>query len=152
MAEKRLTGGCQCGAVRYSIPVPTSGVHYCHCRMCQKAVGNVFAALAPVPQGTVIWTRGKPTNFQSSTSAYRGFCEKCGTPLTFEYIGGKRINLTIGSLDDPGAVTPEVHYGTEAQVKWLCISDGLKHEATDEAELKKNYPGYQSFQHPDQDT
>jgi hypothetical protein len=149
---KRLSGGCQCGAVRYSIPVPTTGVHYCHCRMCQKAVGNLFAALAPVPTAAVIWTRGGPSVFRSSTAATRGFCAACGTPLTFAYIGGKHTNFTIGSLDDPNAVAPEVHYGVEAQVKWLCIADALKREATDAAALPRRYPDYVSYQHPDRDT
>ena len=42
-----MTGGCQCGAVRYALfDAPESTV--CHCRMCQKAVGGPFAALSKV--------------------------------------------------------------------------------------------------------
>lgn len=40
-----ITGGCQCGAVRYAIDGPLNNPHICHCRMCQKAFGNYFAAL-----------------------------------------------------------------------------------------------------------
>ena len=40
-----ITGGCQCGAVRYRITAPLENPHICHCRMCQKAFGNYFAAL-----------------------------------------------------------------------------------------------------------
>ncbi|MBL8645588.1 MAG: GFA family protein [Rhodospirillaceae bacterium] len=149
---KRLSGGCQCGAVRYSIPTPTEGVHLCHCRMCQKAVGNVFAALAPVPLKTVRWTRGKPKYFRSSTDVDRGYCPKCGTPLTFRYRDGQRINFTIGSLDDPEAVTPTIHYGTESRVTWLRLSDRWPHEPTDVKALKKRFPKFKSFQHPDRDT
>lgn len=151
-AAKRLSGGCQCGAVRYSIPVPKEGVHLCHCRMCQKAVGNAFAALAPVPMKTVKWTRGKPKYFRSSSEVDRGFCPTCGTPLTFRYRDGQRLNLTIGSLDTPEAVTPTVHYGTESWVAWLRLKDGLPHEATDMAALKKRFPRFKSHQHPDHDT
>jgi hypothetical protein len=43
-----LTGGCQCGAVRYALTAMPEGAHFCHCRMCQKAVGGPFAALVPV--------------------------------------------------------------------------------------------------------
>lgn len=39
------TGGCQCGAVRYALYAAPEG-SVCHCRMCQKAVGGPFAALA----------------------------------------------------------------------------------------------------------
>ena len=51
MAEAREalhTGGCQCGAVRYAAYAPLNHSHFWHCRMCQKAVGNLFAALAGV--------------------------------------------------------------------------------------------------------
>ena len=40
----RLTGGCQCGAVRYALLAAPSEPHLCHCRMCQKAFGSYFAA------------------------------------------------------------------------------------------------------------
>jgi hypothetical protein len=149
---KRLSGGCQCGAVRYSIPRPQQWVHYCHCRMCQKAVGNVFAALAPVPVSAIVWTRGKPKIFKSSSAARRGFCPTCGTPLTFAYIGSKHLNVTIGSLDDPSAVAPDRHVGTEAQVNWLRIDDDLPKSGTDKALLKRHFPKFKNFQHPDHDT
>jgi hypothetical protein len=44
-----LTGGRQCGAVRYALSALPEDAHFCHCRMCQKAVGGPFAALAGVP-------------------------------------------------------------------------------------------------------
>ena len=37
-----LTGGCQCGRVRYALSVVPDDVSVCHCRMCQKAVGGPF--------------------------------------------------------------------------------------------------------------
>jgi len=83
--EAVLTGGCQCGAVRYALYTRPEGTHLCHCRMCQKAVGGPFAALAPVRLKDFAWTRGKPGVFQSSSIALREFCPSCGTPLTFRY-------------------------------------------------------------------
>ena len=56
----RLTGGCQCGAVRYQLHSSPTKPHLCHCRMCQKAFGSYFAALALVPDGDLEWTRGRP--------------------------------------------------------------------------------------------
>ena len=43
MTAFRLTGGCQCGAVRYCLHEPPADPHICHCRMCQKAFGSFFA-------------------------------------------------------------------------------------------------------------
>ena len=39
----RLTGGCLFNAIRYECTEPPCDVHYCHCRLCQRAFGNVFA-------------------------------------------------------------------------------------------------------------
>ena len=48
------TGGCQCGAVRYAFYAPLENAHVCHCRMCQRATGGVFAALAGAVAGQLL--------------------------------------------------------------------------------------------------
>ena len=125
-----ITGGCQCGAVRYAFEGPLTGASLCHCRMCQRAVGNVFAALVGGPRARLAWTSGGPAFFKSSTVATRGFCSACGTPLTFEYDAADRVSVTIGSLDDPELAPIEAHYGVESRVSWLKLCDGLPAEAT----------------------
>jgi hypothetical protein len=113
-----LTGGCQCGAVRYALAEqPESTV--CHCRMCQKAVGGPFAALSKVTLRNFIWTRGLPASFRSSSSAERHFFAACGTPLTFQRLGGDAIEVTTGSLDAPALVPPTTNFGTEARLPWI---------------------------------
>jgi hypothetical protein len=125
-----LTGGCQCGAVRYALHMQPVGAHYCHCRMCQRAVGNVFAALAPALKEKIEWTTRPPDFFRSSSAAQRGYCSKCGTPLTFAYDQSKWMCVTIGSLDVPEKVPPTKHYGIESQVHWLNLNDVLPREET----------------------
>lgn len=95
-----VTGGCQCGAVRYRATAMLDNAHLCHCRMCQKATGGLFAALVAAPNDALSWTRGTPATFRSSAHVDRGFCAACGTPLFYRGDTG-RTNLTIGSLDDP---------------------------------------------------
>ena len=46
MGENGLTGGCQCGAVRYRLDAPPNDANICHCRMCQKATGSPYGAFA----------------------------------------------------------------------------------------------------------
>jgi hypothetical protein len=132
-----MTGGCQCGAVRYALAMKPVGTHFCHCRMCQRAVGNVFATLAPVHKDQIRWTTGAPALFRSSSAATRGFCAKCGTPLSFAYDKSKWICVTVGSLDDPSQARPGVHYGIESQVHWLHLHEELpREETTVNAEMK----------------
>jgi hypothetical protein len=150
--EALLTGGCQCGGVRYALYAMPEGAHLCHCRMCQKAVGGLFAALAPVRLRDFAWTRARPTTFRSSSVAARDFCAKCGTPLTFRYLGKDWIEVTIGSLDRPADVPPELHYGVESRLAWLGGLNTLPARVTGGGVLPENLAKMASFQHPDHDT
>ncbi len=128
-----VTGGCQCGAVRYQADAPPIRPSLCHCRMCQKAYGNVFGALVSFPADRFRFTAGKPKDYRSSKIAVRGFCATCGTPLTFAYDAEpEQIAVTIGSLDHPEIAPPEVHWGVESWVSWLRMEDGLPRRRTDE--------------------
>jgi hypothetical protein len=113
-----LTGGCQCGAVRYALYAEPDSADICHCRMCQKAVGNLFMATAGVARQDFAWTKGAPATWQSSQIAERGFCAACGTPLSFRYLARERISVTTGSLDQPARARPTAQLGIESRVPW----------------------------------
>ena len=131
--EPMATGGCQCGAVRYALYVAPQNSHLCHCRMCQRATGGLFAALAGAPKGEFAWTKGKPAVFASSNLASRAYCRDCGTPLSFSYnLPEARFYVTIGSLDDPNAAPIAIQYGTESRISWVKFPEDLPSEATGE--------------------
>jgi hypothetical protein len=144
--EPTMTGGCQCGAVRYALfETPESTV--CHCRMCQKAVGGLFAALSKVPTARFAWTRGEPSSFQSSSAAERHFCSACGTPLTFHFLDGDAIEVTTGSLDHPAAVPMTKNFGTESRVPWIgLVAPGQVPDSTTAETASREVV---SRQHPD---
>jgi hypothetical protein len=129
-----LRGGCQCGSVRYLAHVESDEAYYCHCRMCQKAFGNLFGVFFDVPKGSLRWEGREPAYFRSSKIARRGFCRECGTPLTFEYLGSEKIDLTVGSLDEPGRLRPVEHYGFEGCVRPFFTDDGLPRSRTEDSE------------------
>jgi hypothetical protein len=114
-----LTGGCQCGAVRYALYAEPSAADICHCRMCQKAMGNLFMAVAGVSREDFAWTKGAPATWQSSQIAERSFCAACGTPLSFRYLAHERISVTTGSLDEPARARPTSQTGIESRVPWF---------------------------------
>lgn len=152
-----VSGGCQCGAVRYHATEMFDNSHICHCRMCQKAVGNIFAALVAAPREVITWTRGEPSRFRSSDHVDRGFCNKCGTPLFYEDVTGNRVNFTIGSLDHPELFPPGINDGNESRVPWYNTLPTLPHggetgtrgddDASWAAAIKAT-----NNQHPDHDT
>ncbi len=109
-----MTGGCQCGAVRYELARAPRRASICHCRMCQRATGSYFAPLANVEMTDFRLTRGELAVYRSSPVAERGFCASCGSPLTFHYTELDDISVAIPSLDDPDAVAPEKQFGAES--------------------------------------
>ena len=86
-----LSGGCQCGAMRFKVTGTILQSSVCHCRMCQKCTGAVLSGFAKASD--FAWTRGgAPKYFQTSEFAKRGFCPECGTQLTYEP-HGKPVRL-----------------------------------------------------------
>jgi hypothetical protein len=144
----RLTGGCQCGAVRYELAEPPLRTCVCHCRMCQKASGQPFMAFATVRQEHLQWMRGAPAVFKSSNMAQRGFCRDCGTPLTFKF-DGDEISVTIGSLDDPASVPPTMQYGVESMLAWCATLPDLPRIRTEDDLGPELAARFASYQHPD---
>lgn len=147
--SEAITGGCQCGAVRYSTSEQPKS-EFCHCGMCRRATGGVFAALASVPKASLRWTRGEPTYFRSSTVATRGFCPRCGTPLTFAADGSESIDVTIGSLDDPERVGADlIQFAVESRLSWVHVNDSAREQRLDQAvDAPVHKPGFRSFQAP----
>lgn len=143
-----LSGGCQCGAVRFSAE-GLKRPSICHCRMCQKAFAAPFGAFVYVEKHE--WTRGAPKHFQSSNKVRRGFCGLCGTPLTYEWEGG--LDLAICAFDDPAAIAPTLQLDVARRLPWC---DGLFDLPTRNAEQQAKADAFQvsvvSHQHPDHDT
>jgi hypothetical protein len=151
-ARSSLTGGCQCGAVRYRLDAEPGGANICHCRMCQKAGGAPFMAFAGVPTKDFVITQGEIATFASSDIAERGYCKACGTPLTYRGTKGAHISVTIGSLDDPNAVAPESQLGVESQVNWLASALALPATTVAEWMARKKIAAIDNHQHPDHET
>lgn len=125
--SQTLTGGCLCGAVKYDIDGSPFDADYCHCNICRKNVGAFAVCWMDFRVEQISWISGKPKEFNSSETIRRGFCEQCGTSLSYrstEYPG--YCSLTIASLDNPNQVTPNYHIYTEDQVKWLKIEDNCQ--------------------------
>ena len=109
-----MTGGCQCGRIRYTAEVEAKEGYLCHCRMCQRATGGVSIAFVNLPKGSVTW-HPEPDWYASSPIAKRPFCSACGTPLGFAFDDGDNIDLTLGSLDEPEGFVPTKNFGIESR-------------------------------------
>ena len=135
-----LQGGCLCGAVRYeAIPDHRDG-YYCHCRMCQLAFGNTRAAFFNLRKSEVRWLTPPPAYYGSSKIARRGFCSRCGTPMSFEFLDSERMDLSAGSLDEPGVLKPTEHFAVESRIDSWFHDDGLPQSSlADNARIQQRW-------------
>ena len=145
------SGGCQCGAVRFRIDGALGDASVCHCRMCQKAFGGLYAPLVSVRDAKLTWTRGTPKQFASSNFVSRGFCGDCGTPLSYEAPDG--IALAIGAFDHPDQIEPSLQFGVEGKLPYADGIPTLANRVTgDDLADAPFLAGIVSYQHPDHDT
>lgn len=91
----------------------------------QRAFGDVFATTFDVAAADLARVRGAPELFRSSAIAQRGFCGACGMPLTFRYDGAVRIDVSVGSLDDPRVMRPAFHPCAASRLPAFSAPDGL---------------------------
>ena len=150
-AKPVLTGGCQCGAIRFALSAAPTRVSICHCRMCQKASGAPFASFADIDRADFAWTRGTPAAFRSSSIAERDFCANCGTPLSFRRIDGPKIEIMTGAFDRPDHVIPTQQFGTESRLGWVVGIANLPSQTTLQNYGPDKVESIVSYQHPDHD-
>lgn len=104
-----ITGGCACGGVRYEVRGPLRDIIACHCEQCRRTSGHFVAATAcrrrffSLPKSdTLKW-------FVAVPGFRRGFCGECGATLFFEEVGGERVSIAAGSLDEPQGLKLAAH-------------------------------------------
>ena len=142
-----LSGGCQCGAVRFRAG-RLGRPSICHCRMCQKAFGGFFGPLVTADPAHLEWTRGAPSVFRSSAKVRRGFCSRCGTPLTYHL--RESIEIAIGAFDHPELLQPRIQVNHKKRLPW--IDHLFDAPVLDDPDIEAQHAAIESWQHPDHDT
>jgi hypothetical protein len=131
----KLTGGCHCGAVRYSVEGEPQHVALCHCSDCRKSAGAPMVSWAAFAEDQFSLEQGELTTFNSSGTALRSFCPKCGTGIAYrnaEYLPGI-VDIQSATLDDPAALPAGAHIQVAERIGWM--------EAVHELPVFDRFPG-----------
>ena len=124
-----IRGSCLCGGVRYEISGDLHDMHFCHCGMCRKAHGAAFATYAGLAPRDLRFTQGEELigRYQSSDSAQRTFCRRCGSNFTFEPTATPgEIWIAAGGFDSEPRERPAFHIFVASKAPWFEISDAMK--------------------------
>ena len=126
---RKTTGGCVCGAVRYSFSGKMMWPGICHCAMCRKMSGAAGGAWFGVLRDSCE-IAGKTTFYEytadSGNQISRGGCPSCGAPVYNQ--NSMMLDVAIiaaGSLDKPELFAPRMRIYTAAAPSWSAPDDGL---------------------------
>ncbi|HKU65232.1 MAG TPA: GFA family protein [Rhizomicrobium sp.] len=126
-----MDGGCDCGGVRYRMTAAPMIVHCCHCRWCQRETGSGFVINAIVETSALDVT-GQTVMVDTPSASGKGQkiarCPKCHVALWSHYpqAGPALAFVRAGTLDDPSAVTPDVHIFTSTKLPWVTLPQDAK--------------------------
>jgi hypothetical protein len=129
MAEPTLTGGCNCGTVRFEVTAPLVVAHYCHCRRCQRRTGAAASANARAAPGAlrVLTGQGHLRAWKPENGREKWFCSVCGSALFSSGPGfSDPIGIRMGAFDDDPGIRPSARYFTAFAAQWEPLpEDGL---------------------------
>jgi hypothetical protein len=124
-----LEGGCACGAVRYRLTSDPLFVHCCHCLNCQRQTGSAFVINVLIEADRVELLAGEPQLVDvprddgSKQTIWR--CPTCRIAVFSQYTHPAVRFVRGGTLDEPAAVTPNVHIYTRSKLPWVALPDSV---------------------------
>ena len=126
----KISGGCLCGAVKYTSAADPVLVALCHCHHCQKQSGSAYSVNVGIPKGSLQFTSGKTAVYQDTGSSgmpvYRHFCSSCGSPIFSDVVASPQLDwLKAGTLDDTSWVKPAVSIWCESAQGWVTTPEGV---------------------------
>lgn len=131
MDERSREGGCGCGAVRYRVSGEPVFTNNCHCTQCQHQTGSTSVVNAFFESERLELLSG--TLSENAVTAGSGGrhvivrCAACGAALWSHYprLGRLGLGLRVGTLDEPGSITPDAVIFTTEKMPWVALPEGI---------------------------
>lgn len=125
-----LEGRCSCGAVQYRLKSAPLFVHCCHCLDCQRQTGSAFVLNALIETDRVEILSGSTTAVRMPTDSGRPHdihrCPTCQVAMWSAHGGRDALRFVrVGTLDDPSALSPDIHIYTRSKVPWVALPEGV---------------------------
>jgi hypothetical protein len=117
--------------VRYRLASAPIWVHCCHCTDCQRETGSAFAVNALIEADRVHVAAGRPVSILTPSASGQGQtiwrCPACQVALWSNYGGNAAIRFVrAGTLDRPGAISPDIHIYAASKLPWVPIPAGAR--------------------------
>jgi hypothetical protein len=130
MPDPQLTGGCQCGAVRYTLSAAPLQVYVCHCRECQRQSASAFGISVIASRVAFTVTQGEPRRWSRSTDSgntlHCQFCPLCGSRVWHGSDTGDTVSIKGGTFDEPVDLTNAMHIWTTRKLPGVVIPEHVR--------------------------
>lgn len=119
------TGSCLCGAVRFEITGPAKFMAHCHCSMCRKDHGSLYATLIGVQRKDFRWLSGEEhiVHYRASAAYERPFCRDCGSTVPDD--SNELVGVPAGLLEGDPGIKPSAHIFVKSKSPMWTINDDL---------------------------
>lgn len=121
-----MTGGCNCGAVRYEISAPLVSASYCHCTRCQRRTGTAAAANGRIAHGSFQVVSGEDClrAWKPGAGFEKWFCGECGSALFSRSASDPgEVGVRLGTLDDDPGIRPSYRQFVNYAAAWEPVPD-----------------------------
>lgn len=134
ISEPARTATCGCGQLSITVYGAPLNVGVCHCLLCQRRTGSVFASLAAFAAPWEVSGEAREHVHVGDHGArfmFR-FCPTCGTSVfdTEEGVEG-RVGVAVGCFGDPDFPPPDVSVYDSRRHGWVVLPDGVTRHAAD---------------------
>jgi len=121
-----LSGKCECGAVRYTVPDEFRYAANCHCSKCRAGTGSAFKPFAGIERDKLeISEGGDELLVWGEEDANHTRCGVCGSLLFSVVRDGAYVHVALGSLVDTPSIRPTEHIFVRSKAPWYEITDDL---------------------------
>jgi hypothetical protein len=125
MTKLPLTGGCQCGGLRYAISEPPIMVYNCHCTNCQKIGGGAFSTPVTVRESSFAFTRASraPTSGAPTPATDASGGSAASAAVASHTARSRRagiLSVRGGTLDDTSWIEPVGDIWTRSAQPWIA--------------------------------
>jgi hypothetical protein len=121
-----LTGGCNCGAVRYEVYGPLRSAAYCHCTRCQRRTGTAASASARAAPGAfrVVAGEDRLRSWAPREGWEKWFCGDSGSAIfSRDPDDHDLVGIRMGTFDSDPGIRPAHHQFVAYAAPWEPIPD-----------------------------
>jgi hypothetical protein len=124
--NRKLSGQCSCGLVRYELADAFQYAAYCHCSRCRRATGSAFKPFGGIERAKFAVSHGEGLLKQiGEPNAHDARCAACGSLLFSVVRDGQYVHVALGTLNDDPALKPTDHIYVGSKASWHTITDNL---------------------------